>query len=224
MSALIHWLASSQDYFLHLGLWGILLFAALDVVVQMGMMPLSPLAVAAGAIFGFWHGLLAMEIGTAIGLALNFLIARYVARGPITRLLARNDKFRLIDQAIGREGGKIVFMLRLCPLPFGLSNFCYGLTAVRFWPYFFASVAGIIPGNFFFTWVGASANAGLQDTLGASHKQHHPFEYVMMGVGLVSAFFVLSYVARLAKAAVAEANATPTSTENLVPTIDPPIE
>ncbi len=206
MSAFLHWiiakLTESQHFFLDLGWLGVLAFAGIALVIQLTLAPLSPVAIAGGLIFGFWQGLIGMEIGTAAGIAVNFLIARYIARDAIAHRLARNEKFRLIDEAIGREGGKIVLLLRFCPIPFGLSNFCYGLTAVRFWPYFFASVVGIIPGNTFFTWLGATGHTALDP-----NRPRHPFEYIMMFTGIVAAFIALTYISRIARVAVANQRA-----------------
>ena len=40
-----------------------------------------------------------------------------------------------VDRAIGAKGWRIVFLLRLSPLvPYALSNYFYGVTAIRFWP------------------------------------------------------------------------------------------
>jgi uncharacterized membrane protein YdjX (TVP38/TMEM64 family) len=204
MSALLNSLALKlahyQHFFQDMGWLGVLAFAGLALVIQLTLAPLSPVAIVGGFIFGLTRGVIAMELGTAAGIVVNFLFARYVARDAIKKRLARNEKFRLIDEAIGREGGKIIFVLRFCPIPFGLSNFCYGLTAVRFWPYFFASVGGIIPGNFFFTWLGATA----QDLQGAlSHNRpRHPFELAMMISGPIAFFIALTYVTKIARAAV----------------------
>ena len=45
-----------------------------------------------------------------------------------------------IDRAIAKSGWKVVALLRLSPLvPFSLSNYLYGLTAVRLGPYLLAS-------------------------------------------------------------------------------------
>ncbi len=201
LTSLVTKLTDSQHFFQSMGWMGILVFAGIAVVVQLFLAPLAPVAIAGGLIFGLTRGLIAMELGTSLGVAVNFLIARYIARDAIAHRLAKHEKFRLIDAAIGREGGKIVFLLRFCPIPFGLSNFCYGLTAVRFWPYFFASVFGIIPGNFFFTWVGATAQS-LESAL-SSHQQHSTFRSVMMLLGVVAAFLALTYTTRIARAAVA---------------------
>ncbi len=202
MSALINWLIASQQFFHNMGWLGLLAFAGIGLVVNLCLAPMSPVAIAGGFIFGFGEGLIAIWLGTTAGIVVNFLIARYIARDAIAHRFGKNEKFRLIDEAIGREGGKIVLLLRLCPIPFGLSNFCYGLTAVRFWPYFFASVVGIIPGNLFFTWLGSTAHESLAAVLD-SHRARHPIEYVMMFTGLIAGFAALTYITRIARAAVA---------------------
>lgn len=205
MSSLIDWLNASQQYFQNLGWLGVLAYAGVIVVVQLFLMPLSPFAVAAGVFFGFGRGFAAITLGTALGAAVNFLIARHVARGVVAGRLARNEKFRLIDAAIGREGWKIIALLRFCPIPFGLANFSYGLTAVAFWPYMLATIFAVIPANCFFVWLGSTAHAGIQAALGAG--QQHPFKYVLMGVAIVAAFGALTYVTRIARAAVANQSA-----------------
>lgn len=212
MSAILQHLLSRLDLWhdtlQHLGWLGVLGFALALVVLQMALIPLSVFAVAAGAIFGFWKAVLAITIGTNAGAAVNFLLTRYVARGAVTRYLSHHEKFRVIDAAIGREGGKIIALLRLCPMPFGLANYCYGLTAIPFWSYFLATFVAIIPANCFFVWIGASAHDGLSVATGAAHA-HHPGEYVLLGVGLVAAYCALSYITRVAKAAVARTGPPP---------------
>lgn len=200
MSALTDWLTASQQYFQQLGWLGVLAYAGVIIAAQFVLVPLSPFAIAAGVFFGFGRGWIAIMLGTTLGAALNFLVSRHLARGAITRRLAGHEKFQLIDTAIGREGWKIVALLRFCPVPFGLANFCYGLTAVRFWPYFWTTAVTVIPANSFFVWLGATAQAGLQAALGAGKQ--HPFKYVLLGLGLVAAFGALTYVSRIARAAV----------------------
>lgn len=210
MSVLLDWFTQHvlalQHSFLEMGLLGMLAYAGLIAVFQMTMLPLSPIAIAGGFIFGVQRGFFVITLGTAAGAAINFLIARHVARGPFEKRLFRNEKFRLIDTAIGREGWKIVALLRFCPIPFGFANFCYGLTAIRFWPYFLATVFAIVPGNFFFVWLGATASEGIQAVMGAG-RPRHPAEYILMAAGLVAGFTALAYVTKLARAAVARGDA-----------------
>jgi uncharacterized membrane protein YdjX (TVP38/TMEM64 family) len=203
-------LASWQEMLQQFGWVGLLAYAGGLVLLQMVLVPLALFAVAAGAIFGFWKGLLAVTVATNAGASVNFLLSRYIARGAVTRYLAHHEKFRLIDNAVGREGGKIIALLRVCPLPFGLSNYCYGLTAVRFQPYVFATFLATIPANCFFVWVGASAQEGLEAFVGKG-RVRHPGEYALLALGLVAAFCALIYITRVAKAALARSEGAPPS-------------
>ena len=205
MSAILQHLLAQLDLWhdklQQLGWLGVLGFAVGLILLQMALIPLSVFGIAAGAIFGFWEGVFAITLGTNAGAVVNFVISRYLARAAVNRYLAHHEKFRLIDAAIGREGGKIVALLRLCPMPFGLANYCYGLTAIPFWTYFVATFLAIIPANCFFVWVGASAHQGLADFSGPG-RPHQPGEYVLLGVGLVAAYCALAYITRIAKAAI----------------------
>jgi uncharacterized membrane protein YdjX (TVP38/TMEM64 family) len=209
MRLLTDWLASSEQFFQQLGWMGVLLYALVMALVALGMAPLSIFAIAAGMIFGGWRGFVAVELGTVLSAAINFLLARYVARAPIQRRMEKNQKFRAIDAAIGREGWKLVALLRFVPMPFGLMNYLLGLTAIRFWPYLGASVGSIWVGNSVFAYLGATAHAGLAAVTGQGRPQH-PMETVLMIVGLVAAFSAMLYVTKVARAAVARAGVEPT--------------
>ena len=210
MLTVLQYLNSWHETLQHLGWIGVLAYAGVLVILGMILTPLAPFGVAAGVIFGFWGGVIAITIGTNLGAAINFLLARYVARAAVARRLAHHEKFRLIDAAIGHEGWKIIALLRLCPMPFGLANYGYGLTAIPFWHYCLATFFTIIPANCFFVWLGATAHESLAAVAGAQHARH-PGEYVLLGLGLVAAFCALSYITRLAKAAVAKADRTSAS-------------
>jgi uncharacterized membrane protein YdjX (TVP38/TMEM64 family) len=74
------------------------------------------------------------------------------------RWIDRYPKFKALDKAIGREGFKIILLLRLSPVfPFALSNYMYGLTAVRFWPYITATLIGFAPGTLAYVYSGKKA-------------------------------------------------------------------
>ena len=203
LEQILQQLLSVQQTLLDLGWLGVIAYAIFVAVFQMTMLPLSPVAITGGLIFGLGRGFVGLCIGTLLGAAINFLIARYAARRPLESRLRRNEKFRLIDEAIGREGWRIVALLRLCPIPFGFANFCYGLTAVPFWPYLITTGVAIIPGNFLFTYLGATAQEGVQVLTGAG-RPRHPGEYVLMGVGLLATFVAVAYVGRVAKTALAQ--------------------
>jgi uncharacterized membrane protein YdjX (TVP38/TMEM64 family) len=209
MRFLTDWLASSEQFFQQLGWMGMLLFALAMAIAAIAMAPLSIFAIAAGMIFGGWRGFVAVELGTILSATINFLFARYVARAPIQRRMEQNPKFRAIDTAIGREGWRLVALLRFVPMPFGLMNYLLGLTAIPFWPYLGATAGAICVGNAVFAYLGATAHAGLAAAAGEG-RPLHPMETVLMVVGLLAAFTAMLYVTKIARTAVARAGVEPT--------------
>ncbi|MEI8233725.1 MAG: VTT domain-containing protein [Verrucomicrobiota bacterium] len=150
-------------------------------------LPLIPFAVIAGLLFGIPGGLAGIIAGSTLGAAIGFLFSRYVARKRVAKFLSRNPKFVLIDQAIHREGWKIVGLLRLCPIPFGVSNFAYGLTNVPFRHYLFATILGMLPGEIVFVCMG-SAGRQLSDVKGSPAAK----ALTLLGIAaLVAVLFLL---------------------------------
>jgi len=203
MKVLTDWIASSEQLFHQLGWLGVLAYAAVLVLAGLVSAPLSPFAIGAGVLFGLGRGLVAVELGTACAAAVNFLVSRYLARGFVHRRLSKDERFVLIDEAIGREGWKIIALLRFVPMPFGLANYLYGITAIPFVPYILATVVAIIPANLTLTWLGATAKAGLAAATGEA-RARHPMEYVFLVVGLLAAIAAMMYVTKVARLALAK--------------------
>ncbi len=180
---------------------GVIAFGLTLFVLQLFCLPLSPFGIMAGLFFGLRNGMIGVQFGTVLGAAVNFLVSRYFLRERITRWLAGHEKFQLIDEAIGREGWKIVALLRFCPIPFGLANYSYGLTAVAFVPYLAATFFTILVPNFFFVWFGATSHDALAVITGQAKVTTGQTAFTI--IGLVAFFCVLTYIGRVARAAIA---------------------
>ena len=193
------WLTEFDRWIAHLGIWGVVLFMAVYVVATVLFFPASVLTIGAGFVFGVLSGTVIVSISATTGAALAFLIARYLARGKIEQKVSSNQKFKQIDRVIGEQGAKLVFLLRLSPLiPFNISNYFYGLTAVRFWPYVLASWIGTLPGTLLYVYLGAAGKAGLTAAAGQSSGRS-PWEYVLFGLGLIATVVVTVWVTRIAR-------------------------
>ena len=185
-----------------LGLWGPAVFVAGYIGATVAFVPGSVLTLAAGAVFGFW-GTAYVMVGATIGAALAFLVARYIARGTIETRFQGNERFVALDRAVGRQGLKIVLLLRLSPVfPFNLLNYALGLTNVRFMDYFIASV-GMVPGTLLYIYYGKLAGdvarlAGGTVGGGAGY-------YAILVLGFVATVAVTTIVTRTARGALQEA-------------------
>jgi len=184
------------------GAWGPLFFILGYILAALLMVPGSLLTAAAGFVFGLAKGTLLVAIAATVGACLAFLIGRYGARGAIEKRIAAHPKFAAIDKAVGREGLKVVALLRLSPIfPFSLLNYGLGLTAVRFRDYLLACAA-MLPGTFLFVYYGVTAKNLAELAGGGSQGAEH---WVFLGLGLAATLAVTAVVTRLARRALKEA-------------------
>ncbi len=186
-----------------LGALGPVVFVAGYALAVVAFVPASLLTLAAGAIFGLTRGVVYVFFAATLGATAAFLVARYVARGAVERRLAGTPRFAAIDRAVGAEGRKIVFLLRLSPVfPFTPLNYVLGLTRVRFADYLVAS-AGMLPGTFLYVYYGKLAGdvAALASAPAAAKGVGY---YVVLGLGLLATIAVTVVVTRTARRALAE--------------------
>src|SRR5207248_7542704 len=166
------------------------------------------LTIGAGFAFGLWKGFLAVSAGSTFGAALAFLVARSIARDRIEAMAKGNDRFQRIDSAISAQGAKIIFLLRLSPvIPFNLSNYFYGLTGVRFWPYVLASWIGMMPGTFLYVYIGTAGKAAVSAAAGGQAMKHGWQYWTLMSVGLAATVVVTIWVTKIARHAVRKTEA-----------------
>ncbi len=198
------WLRTFNDWVGKMGLAGIFIFIAVYAAATVLLAPGAILTIGAGFAFGLWKGFLAVSAAATLGASLAFLVARFVARDKIEAMARRNPKFQRIDNAIGKKGAKLVFLLRLSPvIPFNLSNYFYGLTAVKFWPYVLASWIGMMPGTFLYVYIGTSGKAAISAAGGEAVKQGWQY-WTFMSIGLVATIVVTVWVTKIARDALKE--------------------
>ncbi len=191
------WLASFGAWIASLGPAGFVLYAAVYVAVTVLLLPAWLMTIAAGFLFGLVPGAAVVWPGATIGAAASFLIARYLARDRVARAAARDPRFAALDRAVGEKGWRIVFLLRMSAVvPFVLSNYVYGLTAIRFWPYVAASATGMIPLTLLYAGVGAAARqAGPAEGAPAGGG----WKIAVLAAGILITAGVTLYVARLTR-------------------------
>ena len=180
-----------------LGVWGPVVFILGYAVAAVAFIPGSLLTLAAGAIFGLAKGTVYTLIGATLGASAAFLVARYGARRAIEKRIAGNARFAAIDRAVGREGFKIVALLRLSPIfPFNLLNYSLGLTKVSFLQYLAASIA-MLPGTLLYVYYGKAAGS-LAALAGGAKTEKGTASWVLLGIGLAATILVTTFVTRLA--------------------------
>lgn len=140
------------------GGWAPVLYIGLFILLPAFFFPVAVLALAGGLLFGLWWGSVYTFIGAVLNCALMFLLARYVGRSQVQRLVEQKlspQWQRRLQMADGKEGFLLLIILRLIPaVPYNLINYTFGLTGISFSSYLLASAIGIIPGIFAFINIG----------------------------------------------------------------------
>jgi len=192
-------LHSFQGWVIGLGPLGWVLYALVYAVCCVLFVPASILTLGAGALYGLGTGTAVVLAGATLGATLSFLLAKSVLRKKIERMTAGNAKFQALDRAIGKEGAKIVFLVRLAPVfPFTYINYAFGLTGVKTLPYVVASFFGMIPGTFAYVYLGSAA-------AGAASGEADTTKKIVQIAGALVALVVTIFVARVATKAIRSA-------------------
>ncbi|MGQ0626357.1 MAG: TVP38/TMEM64 family protein [Sporichthyaceae bacterium] len=133
---------------------GPILFALAFAAVSLLPLPLVPLSIAAGVLFGFGVALPAVYAGGLLGAAATFGIARILGRPAVVRI--SGERLARIDDVVQRRGLAAIIGLRLVPIvPFTLFNYACGLSGVRTRDYLLGTAIGVIPGTCAYVAAGA---------------------------------------------------------------------
>jgi uncharacterized membrane protein YdjX (TVP38/TMEM64 family) len=195
------WLKNALQWVDSLGSVGALAFILLYIIASVAFLPGSILTLGAGVLFGVVMGSLYVFIGATIGAIAAFLVGRYWARGWVAKKIEGNRKFQAIDEAVAREGLKIVLLTRLSPIfPFNLLNYAYGVTGVSLKDYIFGSI-GMIPGTIMYVYIGSLA--GSIATIGTGSQPGNPsVQWAIRIIGFIATVAVTIYVTKIARKAL----------------------
>ena len=162
--------------------------------------------VGSGFLFGLWQGFLLALTGHLLAAAGAFWISRTVGRRFIERHLASRPQWQALDQAIAREGWKIVMLSQASPLfPTSLFNYCYGLTRLPFWPCLTWIAVGWSPGMFLYAYLGRLGHFGWQALRNGTQPSRE--QYLLWLAGLLVSLAVTATLATLALRLLREARA-----------------
>ena len=164
------------------------------LVASSGILPASLTGVAAGTLYGIWLGFGLAAVGTLLGAALAFWLSRSLFRPLVARLLRRRPQVQNLDAALGRDGWKLVCILRMSPvMPFVATSYALGLSCVSTRHYALGTLAAL-PALLGYVVLGSLTKAGLLG-VGAGLA---PIHWALLAAGVAATIVLIVYVGRLA--------------------------
>ena len=183
--------------------WGAVAFVPLYALWVTLLLPGVWASMLAGALYGTWLGSAVVFVGASLGAVVVFLLGRGWLREWARRRLAAAPKLQAVEQAVSREGLKLVLLTRLSPaFPFSLLNLAYGLSEVSLRDYTIGLI-GILPGTVLFCGLGALAGdvARFGEVL-SGHAD--PITWTVRLLGIAATVAVTVLITRVARRALAE--------------------
>jgi len=133
-----------------------LIFILIYILMILLLIPLTPIIVAGGILFGTFRAVIYVLIASIIGDTITFFVSRMLGRDYISRIL-KIKNLEKYDRKIRENGFVSLFFLRIIPImPDSVLNYGFGLTAISFKDYLIATAVGVIPVAFVLAYFGDS--------------------------------------------------------------------
>jgi uncharacterized membrane protein YdjX (TVP38/TMEM64 family) len=163
-----------------------------------GIIPLSLLAIASGALYGLLEGFLVSAIGVNIGALIAFLLSRYAYRSNIDDWESRHLSIQHLDKEIALRGWIFVLLLRLSPVaPYSLASYAFGLTRISMGAYMLGSI-GATPALLAYVYTGSLSGLALL-TLAGNNVELNPVQLTMLIVGFIATVASVFYFMHIAR-------------------------
>lgn len=184
-----------------LGPWAPFWFIVVQVVGCLIMFPGIILLLSGGVLFGVAKGTLYATTGATIAGLIAFTASRHVARRWVEKRWGKDPRFGALDQAVARDGWKIVGLIRLSPVfPYTPTNLLFGMTQIPLWQFALVTWLGVFPLTILFVYAGTLIGDLAEVT--AEPVPGGKMKWVVAGIGLVSTVVVTALVTRIVRRAL----------------------
>ncbi|MCX7049410.1 MAG: TVP38/TMEM64 family protein [Candidatus Sumerlaeota bacterium] len=175
----VEWRAHLQEQW---GRWLPVIYVAAGAILIAMPFPRIVYSALGGALFGFIGGSLWAHAATMLGSILCFWFAKSLGREWVEHKFGR--RFHRIERRLHDEGFAIMLLVRLCPVGNNFVTNCLaGVSAMRAWPFFWASLIGHFPLTAFFALLGSGMVKG----------QNHQTTISLVGMVVFALAFVLYF-------------------------------
>jgi uncharacterized membrane protein YdjX (TVP38/TMEM64 family) len=188
LPALEHWVQN-------LGPWAPIGFIGLFAALTPLVVSADVLCFVAGLLFPIGAGMFYVVIATYLAAALIFVLGRHLFRQKVTGFIMKNKKLAALNVALANQPFKLMFLLRLAPLPFAVLSYAFAIAPVRFWPYLTAT-SGIFLYNLTLVYIGYTTKHIAGWASGSTVPPAVP--YPLLAAGLLLTLAVAFYVSKLA--------------------------
>lgn len=178
------------------GAWAPIIFIVLMVMLSIVCFPLDVVFIAGGLIFNLGWGFVYVIIGIFIGQSIDFLLGKTLFKKRVERWIEKKPKLRGIHLALKTEGTKLLFMLRMAPIPASPTSYLMGASPMRYGQFLVATL-GLLPVSFASMYFGFAA-AHATKTVDNPKHIFNLHDASIFG-GVVLAIAIMAYIGHRAR-------------------------
>jgi uncharacterized membrane protein YdjX (TVP38/TMEM64 family) len=198
----LRWIVQGAKLVHGAGLPGALASAAAIYLLTLLLLPIIPLIVACGWLFGIWGALLSLPAAVASA-ATAFSVARALGGKAAAQALLERPRARALADLAAEGGLLTVVLVRLSPiLPYTPSNAVLGLTPLRLRDLVLGTALGMAPGIVLYSWAGSLLPSA--EAIEQGETMHSGLVWLLLGVALLAAAILGTAAARRLKKVKAE--------------------
>lgn len=195
-------LPAAEQWIKDQGIWAPVFYVLLVCLLTLICFPMDVLFIAAGMIFGLWWGTLYLFIATMVSQIIVFWVSRLLVKHRVERWLEHQPRMRLINRAIEHRGAKLLFLIRMAPIPASPITYLVGASRMPFGKFVLATT-GLLPvawASMYFGHVAVEATSTAADP----HRHFTENDWLMIA-GVVVVIAGVAYIGHQARKILLEA-------------------
>lgn len=191
-----------ENWIAEQGAWAPIIFILLMTLLSIVCFPLDVVFIAGGLIFNLGLGFVYVAIGIYLGQGIDFWLGRTLLRRRVEKWIETKPKVRGINHALRTQGTRLLFMLRMAPIPASPTSYLMGTTPMHFRQFLLATL-GLLPVAFASMYFGYAAVHATKTV----DNPHHVFNLhdASIFTGVVVAIGAVTYVGHIARGIIRKA-------------------
>ena len=130
-------------------------------------------------------------------MTLSFFVCRYLLRDWSSKFIHNMTYIKVISSIVesDEKGFRVIFLSRLVPIPFGITNCVFSSTKIKYEKFILASSLGLIPSQLVMCYIGSS----IKSLTDESNDTTYRLTLIIFVVQLSIAVGLMYYVLNMAK-------------------------
>lgn len=163
----------------------LILWVLIFVVSFPPLIGYSSLLTIAGFVYGFPNGWFIAATATVAGSTASFVLSRSVLKNLVHRLIANDKRFAALALTLKHDGLKLLVMIRMCPLPYSLSNGAVATFPTVHWASYALATAIVSPKLMIHIFIGSQFEK-IAESGGKMDAKTKAISYLSIAIGAVA--------------------------------------